>query len=80
MQNNEKNNYNNPVPMQDYFIHESDESLRNMEGGLRSKIERMKRSYTRTELEVKLCYIQREIQLRRGRGVAHAEYIKNRRR
>jgi hypothetical protein len=75
MQNNQNNNQS--VVAQDMFIHENDESLRNMENGLRAKIERMKPSKVRVELEVKLCYIQREIQLRRARGEAHAEYLKN---
>lgn len=76
MQTNQKNSQST-VPMQDFFVHESDESLRNMESGLRNKIERMKRSRARKELEVRLCYIQREIQLRRERGEAHTVYIKN---
>jgi len=66
MQNNQNNNQS--VAAQDMFIHENDESLRNMENGLRAKIERMKPSKARVELEEKVCYIQREIQLRRARG------------
>lgn len=72
-----KNNtsHYNPAALVEILTRAEDTDLMRMEAQTKQKLAKQRDPARRKTLEINLCYVQREIQLRQERKLAHSEYL-----